>query len=131
MNLSSISPVEIFAVILFFFSYYALVVSRNIIKSIIFMAIMEAAIVVFWLSIGWHPDVVPPIAASMQGVPLDNVADPLSQGLMITAIIIGLSVTAVNTVMFLTFFRKYKTADWDLAKKFVYEEDYAKQQTDH
>ena len=110
-------PVEIISVVMFFISYFGLVTSRNIIKSIIFMAMMEVAVVMFWLSIGFRVGVVPPIVESMQGVPTEYVADPLAQALMITAIVIGLSVTAVNTVMFITMYRKYKTTDWDIAKK--------------
>ncbi|MCL1936464.1 MAG: sodium:proton antiporter [Defluviitaleaceae bacterium] len=109
--------VELVSIIMFFFSYYAIIVSRNMIKSIIFMSIMEVSVVMFWLSIGFNGNIVPPILQSMEGHSIENIGDPLTQGLMITAIVIGLSVTAVNTIMFLTLYRKYKTTDWDIVKK--------------
>jgi multicomponent Na+:H+ antiporter subunit C len=40
------------------------------------------------------------------------IADPFPQALMLTAIIIGVSVTAINITMLNTLFRKFKTLDW-------------------
>ena len=110
-------PVEIMSILMFFISYYGLITNRNMIKSIIFMAMMEVSVVMFWLSFGFRENIVPPILASMEEYPMEYIADPLTQGLMITAIVIGLSVTAVNAIMFITLYRKYKTTDWDIAKK--------------
>jgi len=39
-------------------------------------------------------------------------ADPLPSALMITAIVIGLSVTAITLTMLMTLLRRYRTADW-------------------
>lgn len=112
-----VEVVEIAALISFLISFYGLATNRNIIKSIIFTAIMSGAVVMFWLSIGFRYNIVPPILQSMEGVDIEYIADPLTQGLMITAIVIGLSVTAINIVMFLTFYRKHKTTDWEIARK--------------
>ena len=112
-----IDSVELFVIAVFFISFYGLASSRNMIKSIVFMAMMEVAVVMFWLTIGFRVGIVPPILGSMEGVPVEYIGDPLAQALMITAIVIGLSVTAVNIIMFLTLYRKYKTTDWDVAKK--------------
>jgi multicomponent Na+:H+ antiporter subunit C len=125
--------VELAAVIMFFISYYGLTTSRNIMKSIIFIVLMEVAVVMFWLSIGFRAGIRPPIVASHPGIDafseleyLGYVADPFPQALMITAIIIGLAITAINTVMFITLYRKYKTTDWDVAKKRSLELDVGK-----
>lgn len=110
-------PVEIVAIIVFFVGFYGLATNRNIIKTIIFSSMMEVAVVMFWLSIGFREGVVAPIVATMEGIDeIDYIADPLSQALMITAIVIGISVTAIKTIMFVTMYRKHKTADWDIAK---------------
>ena len=115
--MGNMNVVELAAIIMFFISFYGLITTRNIIKSIVFIALMELATVMFWLSFGFRDGVVPPIEASMYGVAMEYIADPLPQALMITAIVMGLSVTAINTVMFITMYRKYKTTDWDIAKK--------------
>ena len=106
--------IELFCIAMFFIGFYGLIISKSVIKSIVFMGLMEMAVIMFFLSIGYTSGILPPI-----GVNLDpaHVADPLPQALMITAIVIGLSVTAVNITMLITLFRKLKSADWDVIKQ--------------
>jgi len=115
--MDNINTVELASIVMFFISFFGLITARNIIKSIVFIVLMELAAVMFWLSIGFREGIVPPIGVSMYGMEMDYIADPFPQALMITAIVIGLSVTAINTIMFITMYRKYKTTDWDIAKK--------------
>ena len=105
--------VEILAVAVFFISFYGLITTTNIIKSIVFINVMETAVIMFFLGIGYQAGILPPI-----GLGLDPaaVADPLPQAFMITAVVIGLCGTAVNIVMFVTAYRKYGTANWHMAK---------------
>ncbi|MCL1995085.1 MAG: cation:proton antiporter subunit C [Defluviitaleaceae bacterium] len=115
--------IEISAILMFIISFYGLISTKNIIKSIIFIVLMEVSVVMFWLSFGFSLGQLPPILSSIGGmeyidvVGIENIADPFPQALMITAIIIGLSITAVNTIMFITLYRKYNTIDWDVAKE--------------
>jgi len=105
---------ELFAVLMFFISFYGLVVSRNIIKSVIFIIVMEAAAIMFFLSIGYRSGIIPPVGPGLATVESwEYVADPFPQALMITAIVIGLSVTTILLVMTLTMIREFKTTDWD------------------
>jgi len=105
--------IELFAVAMFFISFYGLITTSNIVKSIIFLVMKETAVIMFFLTIGYQSGILPPI-----GVDLDPsiVADPLPQALMITAVVIGLCSTAVNIVMFITLFRGFGTANWSSAK---------------
>ena len=103
---------ELAPIILFFISFYGLIVSKKVIKSIIFTSLMEMAVVLFFLSIGTRNGILPPIGDNIG----QNVADPLPQALMITAIIIGLAVTAVNLTMLISLCKQYKTTDWDIVK---------------
>ena len=107
---------ELSSIVMFLISYYGLITTRNIIKSIVFIVLMEVSVVMFWLSFGFRAGIVPPILASMQGQEFDYIADPFPQALMITAIVIGLSITAINTVMFITLYRKHRTTNWDTAR---------------
>lgn len=107
--------VEMFAVIMFFISFYGLIVSKNAVKSIILIVLMEASVIMFFLSIGYNRGMLPPIGDNIQNI--YNVADPLPQALMITAVIIGLAVTAVNITMLITLCRKIKSTDWDVIKE--------------
>jgi len=105
--------VEIFAVVLFFISFFGLITSRGVIKGIVSIIIMEIAVVMFFLSIGYSRGILPPIGRDMA----DHVADPLPQALVITVIIIGVAVTAVNLTMLMALYRQFKTTQWDELKK--------------
>jgi len=107
--------IEIFVIAMFFISFYGLIVSKNAIKSIVFIVLMESAVIMFFLSLGYSSGIIPPIGQNLELA--ENVADPLPQALMITAIIIGLSITAINITMLITLCRKLKTTDWDIIRK--------------
>ncbi|MCL2016838.1 MAG: cation:proton antiporter subunit C [Defluviitaleaceae bacterium] len=111
MNVTEI--VEILTLVLFFVGFYGLITTTNIVKSIVFISLIETAVVLFFLGIGYQMGIMPPIGTDLDYA---NVADPLPQALMITAVVIGLTGTAVNIVMFITIFRKYGTASWENLK---------------
>ena len=106
--------IDIITAGIFFLGLYGLIVSRNMIKSIIFITVMQAAVIMFFISLGYHTGIMPPIGEYLDYA---AIADPLPQALMITAIIIGMAVTAVNLTMLITLFRKYKTTDWVVASR--------------
>ena len=100
--------IEYFSVAMLFISFYGLITSKNIIKSVVSIGLMEIAVVMFFLGIGFTDSARPPI-----GQNLENAADPLPQALVITAIIIGIAVTAVNLTVLISLYRQNKTTDWD------------------
>ncbi|MCL2568627.1 MAG: cation:proton antiporter subunit C [Oscillospiraceae bacterium] len=106
--------IELFCIAMFFIAFFGLITSKSMIKSVVFMSLMEMAVIMFFLSIGFRSGLFAPIGVNMNP---DYVADPLPQALMITAIIIGLSVTAVTLTMLMTLFRKHNTTDWEIVKK--------------
>ena len=117
-----INILDFFPIVLFFISFFGLITSKNVIKTIVFILLLQTAVIMFWLGLGARYGIMPPII--YDAAHLDNlyaIADPLPQALMITAIIIGISVTAVNLVMLNTLIRKYNTSEWktlrDLARK--------------
>ena len=109
------TPIELFALIMFFIGFYGLITSKNVIKSIVFISVLEMAIIIFWVGLGFRAGMVPPVQDFLE-FDMAYVADPLPQALMITAIIIGMSVTAANIVMLITLVRKVKSTDWDTIK---------------
>lgn len=104
---------ENIAIILFFIGVYGLAARRNIIKSIMSLGIMQAAIILFFVSIHASTVSPPPIGRVFQTPP----ADPVPQALMITAVVIGISVTAVSLTMFITLYKKYGTTNWNKVKR--------------
>jgi multicomponent Na+:H+ antiporter subunit C len=106
--------IEIITILVFFIAFYGLITSTKMIKSIVMTILMEASVIMFFLSIGFHSEILPPIGAYFED--FRNFADPLPQALMITAIIIGVAVTTIKITMIMAVFRQYKTTDWDEAK---------------
>lgn len=98
------------AIILFFIGVYGVIARRNVIKSIISLSIIQAAIILFFLSI--NVGEVPPIGEStmMQ-------SDPLPQALMITAVVIGMSVTGISLIMFITTYNIFGSTNWNRIKR--------------
>ena len=103
---------EIISVIVFFLGFYGLLTGKNAIKSIISITIMETSVIVFFLSLGYFEGIKPPIGSNTA-----NAADPLPQALIITAIIIGVAVTATNLTMLISLYRQFKSANWDTIKR--------------
>ena len=102
---------------MFFVSFYGLISSKNIVKSIVSIGLMEMAVIMFLISIGFKDGMKPPIGKNLDAAAQTGIADPLPQALLLTAIIIGITVTAVNIVFFVSLCRQYKTTDWDIVKK--------------
>jgi len=104
---------DIFPVLLFFIAFFGLITTSNIIKSIVFVMLMQTAVIMFWLGVGSRLGVAPPIIVDVAYLESpDAIADPLPQALMLTAIIIGIAVTAVNITMLNGLFKKHKTVNW-------------------
>ena len=105
--------VEFFAILMFFIGFFGLVTANDSLKSIIFTVLMDAGVIMFWVTFGFTEGIVPPIGENIADY-LDvlPLADPVPQALMITAIIIGMAVTAINLIMIITLTRKYKSTMW-------------------
>lgn len=111
--------VELAAIGMFFIGFFGLITSNNIIKSVIFLGLLESGVIMFFLSIGVSHGTLPAIAEYLYEY--GNHADPLPSALMITAIVIGLSITAINITMLMTLLRRYRTANWFAVAKEVRE----------
>lgn len=103
--------IEIASIGMFFLGLFGLITSKNMIKSVVFLTLLESGVIMFFLSVGVSAGMLPPIAEYLHTDPY-NLADPLPSALMITAIVIGLSVTSINITMLITLLRKYRTASW-------------------
>ncbi len=96
------------SIVLFFVGLMGVITRHSIIKSVISIIVMKTGIILFFISIHFKEGSVPPIGKSFEG----PVADPLPHALMITAIVIGVAVTAVALVMANAAYDKYKTSNW-------------------
>ena len=105
---------ENIGLILFLIGLYGIIARKNIIKTIISLGIMDVAAILFFISINYRDHSVPPIGTADE-LSVVTAADPLPQAVMITAIVIGIGVTAVCLTMFNNLYHTYGTTNWSKA----------------
>ena len=98
----------ILSFILFFIGIYGIVVSKNIIKSIIFFNITQSSIIIIFLNFGSIGATNIPIITKYSKDTV-GMADPLPQALMITTIVIGAAITALALMLSIKIFHYYGT----------------------
>ena len=95
--------------VLFSIGLYCAVRKRNLIKIIIGIGIMEYAVNLFFVLIGYRAEGRSPIFSNTQAIA--NIVDPLPQAVVMTAIVIGLSITLLLVVIAVRIYEKYGTFD--------------------
>ncbi len=95
--------------VLFCIGLYCVLRKRNIIKIIIGLGIIEYAINLFFVLIGYRNQGRAPILAKDQVIL--NMVDPIPQALVLTAIVIGLATTALMVAIAIRIYEKYGTFD--------------------
>ncbi|MFO8068549.1 MAG: cation:proton antiporter subunit C [Alkalibacterium sp.] len=99
---------EIVGILLFFIGLFGLMTKKTIIKTIMSMSIMESGIYLFYITINYTTGSVPPIGQAQKAA----FADPVPSTLMITAIVIGIGVTAISLTMFMHYKQKHGITHW-------------------
>jgi len=99
---------EIVGILLFFIGLYGLMTKKTILKTIMSLTVMEAGIYLFYVTINYTTGSVPPIGNPQEG----NFVDPVPSALMITAIVIGIGVTAIGLTMFMHYRQKHGITHW-------------------
>ena len=106
------TPINI-SLFVFVIGLYGVTSKNNLIKKIMGLTIMNGSIVLFFISIGYREAGLAPILekGTASGIPTTILVDPLPQALMLTAIVIGISVTALALALIVKIYSKYKTLD--------------------
>ena len=99
----------ILCLVLFCIGLYCVLRKRNIIKIIIGLGIIEYAVNLFFVLVGYRSHGRAPILA--KGQVISNMVDPLPQALVLTSIVIGLAVTALIVAIAIRIYEKYGTFD--------------------
>jgi multicomponent Na+:H+ antiporter subunit C len=94
---------------LFCIGLYCVLRKRNIIKIVIGLGIIEYAVNLFFILVGYRTHGRAPILAKDQAIL--NIVDPLPQALVLTSIVIGLAVTALIVAIAIRIYEKYGTFD--------------------
>lgn len=108
------NTVELAGLALFMIGLYGLAARRNIMKSMLSLGVMDIGVILFFLGIRFTPGAVPPIGEAASAV---NAADPVPQALMITAIVIGVAVSAAGLMMFIALYHRYGSTNWETVRQ--------------
>ncbi|MCB4790877.1 MAG: sodium:proton antiporter [Elusimicrobia bacterium] len=103
------------AFILFSVGVFGLLSRRNLIKIIISVAIMEYAVNLFFVLIGYKQNGVLPILA--KNGQTAQMVDPLPQAMVLTTIVIGLSLIILMVSIAIRIYEKYGTFDLTKIRK--------------
>ncbi len=105
-------------VVLLTMGLYCLVAKKNIVKKIIGVVIMDYAVNLYLIIIGYKQNGVAPIVErGMSNATLQRFVDPLPQALVLTSIVIGLGVLALMVSMCIRLYEKHGTFDMSQISK--------------
>lgn len=98
----------ILSIIVILIGVYGLATSKNIIKSVFCVTIIESATILLFLNLGVYEGGLVPILTTL-GI---EIVDPLPQALMITTIVIGSTITSLALMLCIKIFHHYGSIEW-------------------
>jgi len=98
-----------FCFILFSVGLYCVLRKRNIIKIIIGLGIIEYALNMFLVLLGYRAHGRAPIFAADQRV--ENMVDPLTQSMVLVTIVVGMSLVVLTVSLAIRIYEKFGTFD--------------------
>ncbi|MFH0797417.1 MAG: sodium:proton antiporter [Candidatus Omnitrophota bacterium] len=99
--------------VLFMIGLYGVLSKKNIVKIVMGLVIMECAVNLFLILLGYKKGGVAPIIEQKTNLTdfLARSVDPLPQALVLTSIVIGLGVLALMVAICIRIYEKYGTFD--------------------
>lgn len=104
------------AAVLLVIGLYAILTKKNLVKKLIGLNIVQAAIILIWVAAATKEDATVPVLDT-HGHGADPVVDaadylnPLPHTLMLTAIVVGVATTGVALALLISIYRRYGTLD--------------------
>lgn len=101
-----------FTIILMCVGFYGMLFKKNLVKKTISLAIMQSAVVLFFVAIASKWDAT--VTVKDDSIPVDQVAsylNPLPHTLMLTAIVVGVATLGVAYVLLMAIYNRYETLD--------------------
>ncbi|MCK5223710.1 cation:proton antiporter subunit C [Candidatus Calescamantes bacterium] len=105
--------IYILCLILFFIGLYGIFCKKNLIKIVLGFIIMENAVNLFLILLGYKNNGIAPIMTKSMRLDefLASSVDPLPQALVLTSIVIGLAVTALMVAVAIRIYERFGTFD--------------------
>jgi len=94
------------AIIIFCTGFFTLLTGRNLFRMVIGISLMEGALLLFIITVGYVPGGVPPLLP-LKGLPVN----PLPHAFTLTTIVIGASHIALALAFVVRIHSSYKTLD--------------------
>jgi multicomponent Na+:H+ antiporter subunit C len=107
------------AALVFCLGLYTVLTRRNLVKIVMGLSLMEASGYVLLISMAYRKGSTapvllhPPAGTSERGLAHGNVADPVLQNIALTAVVIGVAVTAVLLAAVVRVAQHYRSLDSD------------------
>jgi len=98
------------AIAIFMLGVYAVVAKKNLIKIVIGMLIVEYAINLMLVLVGYRSNGLAPIITEA-GESTSAFVDPLPQAMVVTSIVIGLALAALMVALCVRLYERYGTFD--------------------
>lgn len=105
--------VYMLSIILFLVGIFGVFTQKNLIKIIISVSIIESAVNIFLVLVGYRSEGVAPIITERQSADIFALqsVDPLPQAMILTSIVISLSILALMVAVSLRLYHIYGTYD--------------------
>ncbi len=100
------------AATLFLIGLYGILRRNHLVRKLMAMNILQVAVIVFFIVIGFKKDATPPIAREGDEAPIArDYINPLPHTLMLTAIVVSVSTTGVALALLIHIHRRYGTLE--------------------
>lgn len=114
---------EVTSMVLFAIGFTMLVFSRNIMKKILGLNIVDTGVYLFLASMGYIEGKLTPIVPSTGNVDALDYINPIPQGLVLTGIVVSVSFSALMLALTVRLYKKYRTLNLDKIYEMCRKED--------
>jgi len=101
-----------FVILLICTGFYGILMKKNLVKKLIGLSILQASVILFFVSIASKWDATVPVKADTMPVDIvSNYMNPLPHTLMLTAIVVGVATQGVALALLIAIYNRYETLD--------------------
>ncbi|MEX2359686.1 MAG: cation:proton antiporter subunit C [Gammaproteobacteria bacterium] len=100
-------------VVLMMTGFWIVIAHGNLLKKIIGLNVFQAAVILFYVTIGKLDGGTAPIVTDLDAIGAAGYANPLPHVLMLTAIVVGVAITAVGLALVVRIRDAYGTIEED------------------
>ena len=114
---------EVTSMVLFAIGFTMLVFSKNIMKKILGLNIVDTGVYLFLASMGYIESKLTPIVPSSGVINPTDYSSPIPQGLVLTGIVVSVSFSALMLALTVRLYKKYRTLNLDKIYEMCRKED--------